>query len=277
MNYVSGQDDNSLTHIQEGEETSRLAVLDMDWDNIRAVDVLAFLSSFCPRGGEVHEVTIHPTQFGMKRLEEEAKHGPRVAFSDEGDHAQWNDDTEDKDTINNDDEDLERVRQYEREKLRYYFAVAMCDSAKTANVIYRECDSTEYERSGNIVDLRFIPDGHSFSDRPVKDHATRIPAGYQPPRFETKALQHTQVRASCMRRMAKQILRALRSSLLVQAELTWDKNDSNRTRTLQRKFDDDTLKACIFLFCFAGRLADLRAGNCKCLCVGRGHEGILSK
>lgn len=189
--------DASVQRIAEGEETCRLAVLDLDWDNIRAVDVFAFLRSFCGHHGRLLSVQVKPTQLGMDRLHTEVTQGPRAIFGNEtGEPVQNDADEADEDAEEIGDEDaLERIRQYEREKLRYYFAIAEFDSTQTANRVYCECDGTEFERSGNVVDLRFIRDDHSFEDRPIKDSATSIPSGYQPPRFETKALQHSQVRS----------------------------------------------------------------------------------
>jgi hypothetical protein len=35
----------------DGSETSRLAAVNLDWDHLRAVDILAALASFVPPGG----------------------------------------------------------------------------------------------------------------------------------------------------------------------------------------------------------------------------------
>lgn len=77
------QDDN--VQIEDGEATRRLACVNLNWDIIsvgfgffcdfQAVDLLSVFKSFS-QGGSVYSVTIYPSEFGKKRLEEEEKYGP---------------------------------------------------------------------------------------------------------------------------------------------------------------------------------------------------------
>ena len=77
------QDDN--VQIEDGEATRRLACVNLNWDTIsvgfgffcdfQAVDLLSVFKSFS-QGGSVYSVTIYPSEFGKKRLEEEEKYGP---------------------------------------------------------------------------------------------------------------------------------------------------------------------------------------------------------
>jgi len=67
----------------------------------------------------------------------------------------------------------ELVRIYEKSRLRYFYAVAKCDSVATAAHLYNQCDGAEYGRSGNTFDLRFIPNEVEITN-PVRDSATEV-------------------------------------------------------------------------------------------------------
>jgi hypothetical protein len=50
--------------------------------------------------------------------------------------------------------------------LRYYYAIAECDSKKTAAHIYDDCDGMEFEDSVNTLDIRYVPDSQKFTNEP---------------------------------------------------------------------------------------------------------------
>uniref|UniRef100_A0A8C1VUG6 ESF1, nucleolar pre-rRNA processing protein, homolog (S. cerevisiae) n=2 Tax=Cyprinus carpio TaxID=7962 RepID=A0A8C1VUG6_CYPCA len=186
----------------------RLAVCNMNWDRLKAKDLLALFSSFKPKGGVVLSVTIYPSEFGKERMSAEQTQGPQeLTGLPENPDA----DTEEQRIYR------EKVRDYQFKRLRYYYAVVECDSVETATKIYEECDGYEYESSCSTIDLRFIPDDVTFDDEP-KDRATDVDySSYKPKLFTSTATTTAKV------------------------ELTWDETDHDRVTALCRKFNKDDL------------------------------------
>ncbi|KAM6540513.1 hypothetical protein CsatB_004960 [Cannabis sativa] len=167
-------------HVPEIEkETHRLAVVNMDWRHVKAVDLFMMLSSFLPKDGHMVSVTVYPSEFVCKVLFFSLSYAASSCF-------------------------------------RYYFAVVECDSVATADYLYKACDGVEFERSSNVLDLRFIPDSMEFK-HPPRDVATEVPANYEGLNFQTKALQLSNI------------------------NLSWDEDEPDRVKTLKRKFDADQL------------------------------------
>ncbi|XP_013108507.2 ESF1 homolog isoform X2 [Stomoxys calcitrans] len=214
IDHVWGELDNDADTTDES--TRRLAVCNMDWDRIRAVDLMVLFSSFLPRGGTILSVKIYPSQFGKERMKEEEMHGPPELVGLDKDSRSNNiknnktkdkkkkdsSDSEDElalaqdsDAEEGDDYHMEKLRQYQLNRLRYYYAVVELDSIETADKIYRECDGIEYESSATKVDLRYIPDDTTFDDDEPSDVCTEMPdvSTYQPRQFTTTALQQAKV------------------------------------------------------------------------------------
>lgn len=218
-----------------GEVTSRLAVVNLDWDNIRAVDLMAVFSSFVSDPGQIKTISVYPSDFGKERMEREEMEGPpKEIFTrpkgntdmEKSDSASENP-YDEASSVEEDDEQIKKsllhedtsqdfnsakLRRYQLERLRYYYAVLVCSSPSVAQSIYEAVDGTEYLTTANFFDLRFIPGNTDFSlDRP-RDECTRIPEGYRPNEFVTDALQHSKVR------------------------LTWDADDGTRKEAQKRAF-----------------------------------------
>ena len=62
-----------ITH----DESPYLAVMNMDWTHVRAVDIYALLSSFVTPIGSVKRVRVFPSDFGLERMKQEDEHGPK--------------------------------------------------------------------------------------------------------------------------------------------------------------------------------------------------------
>lgn len=89
----------------------------------------------------MQSVTIYPSEFGLQRMKEEEILGPKELVE-----------TKCVDEEDGDDEEIdeyhrEKLRQYQLNRLKYYYAVVDCDSDTTAGKIYEECDGHEFESS----------------------------------------------------------------------------------------------------------------------------------
>ena len=108
-------------------------------------------------------VLIYLSEFGRKRLEEEDRLGPeelrqsqvtknhtqKPSTDEEIDSAEENDfEIGDDNYEEKEKEARERVRKYQINRLRYYYAVAEFWSIEAADAVYTNCDGTEYELSG---------------------------------------------------------------------------------------------------------------------------------
>lgn len=197
---------------QEGEPSAVFAVVNLDWDNVRAVDLMSTFSSFVPKGGNIKSVCIYPSNFGKEQMQKEEVEGPpKELFRKKKDVISDSDLDEELDLSNKDDlekaarklyteddgaedYDSKALRRYQLQRLRYFYAVVVCDSVATAQNIYKSCDGSEFESTANIFDLRYVPEGMVFDDEP-KDQCTKIPASYRPDSsFVTDALQHSKVK-----------------------------------------------------------------------------------
>ncbi|EDU42174.1 pre-rRNA-processing protein ESF1 [Pyrenophora tritici-repentis] len=231
-------DDNE---VPTGDISARLAAVNMDWDNIRATDILAVANSFVPADGRILNVVIYPSEFGMERLQREEIEGPpREIFASTANKDKNNMSTmDDESNSENDDEDQTKadlqgddtgeefdstkLRAYQLDRLRYYYAVITCSSANVAKSIYDNLDGREYLTSANFFDLRFVPDGTTFDQDP-HDECAKLPDGYKPNEFSTDALTHSKVK------------------------LTWDADDATRKEVQKRAFsrkeiDENELQA----------------------------------
>ncbi|KAH6862290.1 hypothetical protein B0T12DRAFT_406476 [Alternaria alternata] len=232
-------DDNE---VPTGDISARLAAVNMDWDNIRATDIMAVANSFVPADGRILNVVIYPSEFGMERLQREEIEGPpREIFAstsnrdknnigvldDDSDISDADDEEQNRADLQGDETgeefDSTKLRAYQLDRLRYYYAVITCSSANVAKSIYDNLDGREYLTSANFFDLRFVPDGTTFDQDP-HDECAKLPDGYKPNEFSTDALTHSKVK------------------------LTWDADDATRKEVQKRAFsrkeiDENELQA----------------------------------
>jgi hypothetical protein len=119
------------------------------------------------------------------------------------------DDGEDSD----DEEMREKIRCYQLNRLKYFYAVAQFDSAQTVNHVYEQCDGLEYECSSTKFDLRLVPEEETFDEADVTDSCTRRGLDldkYEPQLFINTALQQGKVHC------------------------TWDETDPQREKVMDK-------------------------------------------
>ncbi|CAB4253758.1 similar to Saccharomyces cerevisiae YDR365C ESF1 Nucleolar protein involved in pre-rRNA processing [Maudiozyma barnettii] len=217
------------TKPEAGEPSNTLAVVNLDWDHVKAEDLFVTLSSFVPKGGKISRISIYPSEFGKERMQREEVEGPpkelfqkkKSKKNGPKDEEESDDDIGIKDLYEEGDADKDfdrkALRQYQLERLRYYYAVVYCNNIETASSIYQNCDGTEFESTANMFDLRFVPDGMTFDDTP-RDECTESPKNYKPLQFSTDALQHSNVK------------------------LTWDETPADRIAISKRAFSQKEIE-----------------------------------
>ena len=241
QNMEDFKDEQNEENIPMGQETSRIAIQNIDWSNIHALDLFVLLNSFCKGNQKVLKVEIYPSEYGMKEMAKENEQGPdkqiftseaivqkqdKTKNKDEGekeedDGAEGQEDEENEEEDDNAEVDSSNegfdpveLRKYELKKLKYYYAVVYCDSVETANSLYNECDGLEIERTQSFMDMRFIPDDLTKFPYPPKEVCDHMPANkeYTQEFKPNSALQDTKVK------------------------LTWDQGDPKRQDLIARAF-----------------------------------------
>lgn len=218
----------AVEQFADDERTSVLGAFHMDWEQVDSTDILAVLQSFVPSDGAINSVEVYATKEGAEQLELERVRGPQGLFGDEDDEE---DEVERLEKLARGEEfaedgeeelDQEALRAYQKRKMGYHVAIIRCDKVETAISLYTQCDGIEFERSSNMLDLRYVAPTYfaKLCDKP-RDEAKEVPADYEAPDFATAALQQTKV------------------------GLAWDTDDPKRTRMTMRDFakgsynDDD--------------------------------------
>lgn len=106
--YENGSDDDQDEREPTTDvHTTRLAVVNLDWDHVFATDLFKIFSSVLEQGnegkgggskrGEVISVRVYPSEFGKKRMEREEQEGPpREVFIKAGQAESDNDEEEEE-------------------------------------------------------------------------------------------------------------------------------------------------------------------------------------
>lgn len=225
------------SHLQDSKEgtgvehTRRIAVVNLDWDHVRATHLYKIFSSLVspttpPTSGKstkkisdanvvkgkVLSVRVYPSEFGKERMAREEKEGPPAELFKKTTSIDENDPRSLYETGEGEDYDEDALRKYQLERLRYYYAIVECDTVQAASYIYSELEGTELERSANVFDLSFVPDDMSFDDECRDEASDDLNVPYKGLEFVTDALRHSKVK------------------------LTWDEDDPERNQITRRTF-----------------------------------------
>ena len=57
--------------------SKRLAVLNLDWDQINAKDLMALFASLCKEGNKIEKVEIYPSEYGKEQMKNDSLYGPQ--------------------------------------------------------------------------------------------------------------------------------------------------------------------------------------------------------
>ncbi|VDK33739.1 unnamed protein product [Taenia asiatica] len=212
------------------DATRRLAVLHFDWDNSNAETIFLALESFLPPGACLEKVTIYPSEYGMQKMAEEEKYGPRDIWAgSDGEESKEEKNSNQKLPTDMDADERKawkltsvrmrrRLRRYQLQRLKYFYAIAEFDSKETAAAVYEACDGVEYGSTGVRFDLRFVADEEEFSvpnewSHMVSECCEVNRAKYKPHMFENSALHSTRI------------------------TLGWDRTPAARTQWLREQFE----------------------------------------
>lgn len=232
-----------LDHDAEtADRTSRrLAIQNLDWDQLDIRDLYVLINSVLPP----QKVTLYVSEFGKERLAQEEIKGPTelVEAEKEEDEEEELRQLEKKMIIienqrevrkslkPNEYEDADealdlkneqissKIRLYQLNRMKYYYAIAEFESVESAEAVYKELDGREFEGTSIELDLRFVPDDVEFDQADERARCDKMPdlSTYKAPQFINSALQQTSVR------------------------FTWDETDVKRQEKLRRGYTEKEL------------------------------------
>lgn len=226
-------EEETAEQIPELDPTNRIAVVNLDWDHLNSNDLYATFNSFLPKDGEIKNVTIYKSQYGKERLADEELNGPPKeifkSVNEKKDDSDSDSDDDDLDLAkatkklieenNGEDEGFNpsELRKYQLQRLRYYYAIIEFNSLESSIEIYKKCDNTEFESSGNFFDLRYVPNDMDFDVTDIRDSCNSLPSNYQPIEFATDSLRNSK------------------------PKLTWDETPIERVQILSKSFKQGEL------------------------------------
>ncbi|CRH03701.1 small subunit rRNA processing factor, putative [Plasmodium relictum] len=90
----------------------------------------------------------------------------------------------------------EKIRLYQIQRSRYYFALVECYNKEIVEFLYEELNDMDADFCINYLDLRIIDDNCSLDDYKIKEYCDKIPENYKFYYCVTTALKHTYAKSS---------------------------------------------------------------------------------
>ena len=162
-------------------KTTRLALQNYDWSSLNARELYFLFDSHLKNSGfkekftnaeneasnGLKSVKVYMSDFGEQRMQEEKAHGPKRVFEElkEKYGKSGGDEESVREMIQNDPV----VRQYEIERLKYYYSVLDFETQEIADWVYSHCDGLEFEKSGMQIDLRGVPQDLQIPKAPCEE------------------------------------------------------------------------------------------------------------
>lgn len=169
-------EDLALEEIKEsciyGTSSSRIAILNLDWDVVELSDIYRTIQPFLPSNSNsnsdganetsdaIKSIKLYLSKYGKEMTEKEEKEGPRI---------EPRDNTEKSEKI--------AIRRYLVERMKYYYCVVEMDSTEVAEAVYLAIDGVEIGNTMNYIDSRFIPGDVEIEDQLVEEYSGKEKPG----------------------------------------------------------------------------------------------------
>eukprot|EP00831_Metopus_contortus_P025141 TRINITY_DN21756_c0_g1_i2.p1 TRINITY_DN21756_c0_g1~~TRINITY_DN21756_c0_g1_i2.p1 ORF type:complete len:207 (+),score=79.93 TRINITY_DN21756_c0_g1_i2:40-660(+) len=127
--------------------SSRLAIVNFDFEQVSAKDLYAIFASFCKEQDSLQKIEVYLSQYGKEKIKNDSLYGPTDIWKKEETPEEKNQEQLREKKKNKHGFDPVALRKYELQKLKYYFAVAYFKNEKVAQNVYDEYDGFEYELS----------------------------------------------------------------------------------------------------------------------------------
>jgi len=150
------------------DSTSRLAIKNLDWKRISAIDVLAFVKYSAEKiASSIEKVTVYLSKFGEQFLAKNEINEEIISEALDVQSAAW--------------------RKQKKGEFKCYFAIVEFSDSNSANDAYSTLSQCEINDSGNFLDVSVVPNDIDFSEFKIRDSAKEIPENWDIPDLGIKS------------------------------------------------------------------------------------------